>query len=115
MERLFNLDLSTNYYLRRPTSSWVLCALTNAQVFVFELKDVPIGIPPEDIPDYTKKSKSIITMTRNRNNKPINENLCFFRCLVYHRNENKDKNSNEKATKQLLHTIKELIFHNFLK
>ena len=74
-----------NYYLRRPSSSWTLAALTNVQLFIYTLQDTPIGRPPIKLPAHIKNSMSIVTLLRDGNNKPIKDNRCFFRCLALHR------------------------------
>ena len=43
MKKIVNLDLATNYYLKKPSSSWVLCGLTNVEIQIFNLKNVLIG------------------------------------------------------------------------
>ena len=40
MRKVINLDLATNYYLKKPSSSWVLAGLTNVQICIYKL-DVP--------------------------------------------------------------------------
>ena len=99
LKKVFELDLATNYYLRKPSSSWILAALTNIVVFIYELKDVPIGRPPIDLPNYIKHSMSIVSLTRDANNKPFKDDRCFFRCLSLH-HSNKIRGL-EKATKRL--------------
>ena len=42
MNKIINLDLPTNYYLKKPSSGWVLAGLTNIQINVYQLPD-PIG------------------------------------------------------------------------
>ena len=36
MKHIISLDLPTNYYLKKPSSSWILAGLTNIELFVFE-------------------------------------------------------------------------------
>ena len=43
MKKIVNLDLATNYYLKKPSSSWVMAGLTNLEIQIFDLKDTPIG------------------------------------------------------------------------
>ena len=43
MKKIVNLDLATNYYLKKPSSSWVMAGLTNVEIQIFNLKDTPIG------------------------------------------------------------------------
>ena len=35
MKKVINLDLATNYYLKKPSSSWVLAGLTNVQICIY--------------------------------------------------------------------------------
>lgn len=89
MNKIINLDLATNYYLKRPTSSWVLAGITNVEIFIYEMKDVPIGNPPLDIPDYIKNSKSINALIRHKTKKyNYKDDNCFFRCLALHQGAN---------------------------
>ena len=43
MERIIDLNLAENYYLKRPSSGWVLAGLTNVEIKVFFLKNVLLG------------------------------------------------------------------------
>jgi DNA-directed RNA polymerase subunit RPC12/RpoP len=43
MKHIVSLDLATNFYLQKPSSAWTLAGLTNINVFIFDLKDVPLG------------------------------------------------------------------------
>ena len=40
MKKVINLDLATNYYLKKPSSSWVLAGLTNEQIYVYRLQSI---------------------------------------------------------------------------
>ena len=51
-----NLDLATNYYLKKPSSNWVLAGLTNLQIQTFQLPNTPIGFAI-NLPDDIKKIK----------------------------------------------------------
>ena len=55
IKKVANLDLATNYSLKKPSSEWVLAGLTNLEIYIFDMKDVPIGRPPTDLPDNLKK------------------------------------------------------------
>ncbi len=46
MKKIVGLDLATNYYLSRPNSSSVMAGLTNVEIEIFDLENVPIGAPP---------------------------------------------------------------------
>ena len=37
MKKVVNLDLATNYYLKKPSSSWVLAGLTNVQICIYKI------------------------------------------------------------------------------
>ena len=37
-KKVVNLDLATNYYLKKPSSGWVLAGLTNIEFFIFDMK-----------------------------------------------------------------------------
>ena len=37
MKKVINLDLATNYYLKKPSSSWVLAGLTNVQICIYKI------------------------------------------------------------------------------
>ena len=36
IKKVVNLDLATNYYLKKPSSSWVLAGLTNVQICIYK-------------------------------------------------------------------------------
>ena len=74
MNHIISLDLPTNYYLKKPSSSWVLAGLVNVEIFIFEMKHIPIG-NPIDIPDYIKNAKSMYYLVRRI---AYTDNNCFF-------------------------------------
>ena len=37
MKKVVNLDLATNYYLKKPSSNWVLAGLTNVQICIYKI------------------------------------------------------------------------------
>ena len=43
MKKVINLDLATNYYLKKPSSSWILAGLTNVQMYVYKLEIIPLN------------------------------------------------------------------------
>ena len=43
MRQIISLDLATNYYLKKPSSSWILAGLTNIRLQIIDLKGVPIA------------------------------------------------------------------------
>ena len=83
-DKIVSLDLGETYYLRRPTSGWVLAGLPNIQIRVMRMHDIPIGAGVT-LPPYIKRSKSIIGLTHHMSKGHIyNDNLCLFRCLALH-------------------------------
>ena len=42
MRQIIALDLATNYYLKKPSSQWILAGLTNIRLQIIDLKGVPI-------------------------------------------------------------------------
>ena len=43
-EKIVSLDLGEIYYLRRPTSGWVLVGLPNVQIYIMRMRDIPIDV-----------------------------------------------------------------------
>lgn len=43
MKKVVNIDLATSYYLKKPSSGWVLAGLPNIEISIFQLKNEPIG------------------------------------------------------------------------
>ena len=83
-DKIVSLDLGETYYLRRPTSGWVLAGLPNIQIRIMRMPDIPIGAGVT-LPSYIKRSKSIIGLTHHKIKGHIyNDNLCLFRCLALH-------------------------------
>ena len=83
-EKIVSLDLGETYYLRRPTSGWVLAGLPNIQIRVMRMNDIPIGTGIA-LPAHIKRSRSIISLTHHvKQGRAYNDNLCFFRCLALH-------------------------------
>ena len=56
MNHIISLDLATNFYLKKPSSGWVLAGLTNITNIITEMRRVPIG-SSVDLPDYTGKQE----------------------------------------------------------
>ena len=70
--------------MKRPSPSWVIAGLPNIEIRIFRLEGVPIGSVVV-LPDYIKKSRSIVSLTLSKNNGyAYEDNLCLFRCLVLH-------------------------------
>ena len=58
MRHIIGLDLATNFYLKKPSSGWVLAGLTNVQFVITDVKNVPIGVPVE-LPAHIKNRKCV--------------------------------------------------------
>ena len=43
MKHIVSLDLETNFYLKKPSSNWILAGLTNIEVLIIDLKRVSLG------------------------------------------------------------------------
>ncbi len=82
LNHIISLDLPTNYYLKKPSSSWVLAGLTNIEMIIIQMKHVPIGHPPV-LPDYIKNSHAMYSLVRHESKSyAYKDNKCFFRCLA---------------------------------
>ena len=56
MRRIIGLDLATNFYLKKPSSGWVLSGLTNIQFEITDVANVAIGGLASDLPPHIKKT-----------------------------------------------------------
>ena len=63
---IVDLDLINNYYLKKPSSSWVLAGLPNIELRIYPLENVPIGAGIT-LPTYTKDARAIISLTHDEN------------------------------------------------
>ena len=43
-KKIFDLDLQTNAYLAKPSSSWSLAGLTNLEIWIYEMKNNPFQL-----------------------------------------------------------------------
>ena len=99
-QKIINLDLQTNYYLKKPNSSYVFCGLTNLEIFVYHIQNTLIG-SYINLPEYIRKCKSLMTLTHHYSPKYIyKDNLCFFRCISLFQGFN--SSGLERNTKKLL-------------
>ena len=97
MKKIIALDLTTNCYLSKPSSGWVLCSITNVQAKITYLPGTLIG--SGTLPSYIQKSKSIIGLTHLKG-VPYEDKLCAYRCIALH--QGLPKNGLERYTKHLL-------------
>ena len=83
MHKLARIDVIQQARAVRPSTNWILVAITNVQYTIF-ITDFPLG-SAEDLPSYLKTNKHLKTLYINkRTNEPYKDNLCFFRCLKCH-------------------------------
>ena len=82
MDHITSLDLAINFYLRKPSSGFVLDSLTNIEFLIIDIR--PIG-KPLYIPYYIKKNRLINTLSHNKKTGVLyKDNNRFFRCLAWH-------------------------------
>ncbi|KAL4226296.1 hypothetical protein ACF0H5_014279 [Mactra antiquata] len=85
--RLAALDLSSYFQKQKPNSKWKPVAITNV-LFVVYKTSFPLGLS-QPLPAYIKNSKSIVSFEKNpRSGQMYTDNLCFFRCLAFHKSKN---------------------------
>ena len=81
MEMLKSLNILEHLSKRRPNTRKIFHSVANVMFYV-NRTDFVLGAA-EDLPDYVKNKKSIITLIRDRNGKDLYEdNKCLFRCLA---------------------------------
>ena len=82
---LEDLDMCVKAKANRPNSSWGVLHVTNISFYLSKLPFPKIGRPCS-IPNHIKKLKCVQTLIRGVNNKPVDDNLCFFRALYLNKN-----------------------------
>ena len=111
MTHIIGLDLATNFYLKKPSSGWVLAGLTNIQFIITDVNNVPIGVPV-DLPHYIKSRKCIYALTNDRKKGKLYEDgNCFFRCLALH--QGVSITALEKPAKRLKQELEQHTDRNF--
>ena len=63
--KVVGLDLVTNYYLKKPSSEWIVAGLNNVSFFIFPIEGVLIGAPIE-LPPYITNARSIHALVRDQ-------------------------------------------------
>ena len=82
-QKIVDLDLVNNYYLKKPNSAWIVAGLPNMEILIYPLKGIPIG--SGELPEYIKNSKAIISLTHDeQHGHAFNDNKRFWRCLAVH-------------------------------
>ena len=96
MNKLTRIDIIEQAKTVRPSTAWSLAVITNIQYIVYTT-DYPLG-QAEDLPMHLKVNKYLRNMYINPRTKlPYEDNMCFFRCLRVHCN-------NEKTVNELFNT-----------
>ena len=86
--RLKNTDLLQTILKSRPNSKWTVYVITNIRWLVTRTNYILGSM--RKLPDYIKNKRSIITLdTRSNDGALIEDNLCAFRCLAYHKTKNR--------------------------
>ena len=68
---------------QREKSSRKLVCITNILIKVYKLTRHPVGMPPQTMPSYLTKNKTILTLTHDVDGKKFKDNMCLFRCLTH--------------------------------
>ena len=100
-EKIRRINLAQNFFYQRPNSSWVLAGVPNIQIKIYRIPGIPIGTGILELPEFLKKSRSVVGLTHRQNLKkfPYTDNLCLFRCLTLHFGA--DKNALETVCQDL--------------
>lgn len=78
-----NVDIAEQALQRRPNTVWQLYRITNVTFVAYKLLDVAKIGAPIDLPNYVKRNRSVVSLTRFPGHRVAYEdNLCFFRCLA---------------------------------
>ena len=81
-------NLATEDYLEstRPDTKWELVMPTNVRYYI-SYTDFVAGYITENLPDYLLNKESVNCLHRDyaNHNNFYQDNLCFFRCLAYHK------------------------------
>ena len=82
--KIVGLDLVTNYYLKKPSSQWIVAGLNNVTIFVYPLQGVLVG-SPITLPEYILRSNAIHALVKDyANHHDLDDKKCFWRCLALH-------------------------------
>ncbi len=107
LEALNKEDVEEFGRCRWPETKWVLEMMTNNTIIVNKLRNFPIGAPVRDLSPYVANNQGLVKLVRSRRTgQRFTDNLCFFRCLVLHIN-NDSHHSLERDTKHLLETYRQ--------
>ena len=84
-EKLQKMDIVDHCTRERVNTKGRFYKLTNVIVFVWLLKDLPMGWKDSVLPEPLMISHNVNCLTIERNTRqPYNDNLCLFRALALH-------------------------------
>ncbi|XP_060578349.1 metacaspase-2-like [Ruditapes philippinarum] len=85
--RLSKLDIPNYFHKQKPNSKWRPVFISNV-LYNVNNTSFPLGLS-QPLPKYILHSKSIVSFQKNPYTKRLYaDNLCFFRCLSYHKIKN---------------------------
>ena len=90
-EELHNYDVLEQLFRQRNNTKSVVRRLCSTTFFVTVLPSHPLGscCLDDHIPQHIVKNSNLVHFLRDQHTHPIQDNLCFFRCLAYHRLPNR--------------------------
>ena len=106
LSRLRHLDVREYVNNRKPKSSLKPQFVTNLVYYVYKT-NFPLGAVFTLLPDVIRNKKCIKSLDIRSNGKLYSDNLCLFRCLVYHRQKKIDESVVKEYFTQW-HTINQL-------
>jgi G:T-mismatch repair DNA endonuclease (very short patch repair protein) len=80
---LEQMDFIQHILLQRESTKWKVVMVTNCVFRAFVLLGQTLG-GCVILPEHIRCKKCIISLNRDKRDNLYNDNLCFFRCLVYH-------------------------------
>ena len=87
MNKILRIDIIEQARAVGPSTAWTLAFITNVQYNIF-LTDFLLGAAV-NLPSYITTNRYLKNVLINhRKNLPYQDNLCFFRCLKLHFNNN---------------------------
>ena len=91
VEKLKTRDILEHQLQQRPNTKWRLSHITNVLYITYNLRHI-IGSMVV-LPDSLLSKRSInCLLYNNKHSNPYNDNLCMFRCLMFHKHKNMTMN-----------------------
>lgn len=73
-----------NLKVSKKGSNWTVDTIPDMVVYVAVMTHFSAIGSPVELPEYIWRNKSLVALTRDRNNRPYDDYLCLFRCLALH-------------------------------